>query len=71
MSDRSMETSIYIACHPCELPGHAYHATWEPGQFLCTRCGTRAVCPACVPQWPDTTLEFYLCPKHRPKEEAR
>ena len=70
-SNRSMETSIYIARDPCELPGHRYHPTWEPGQVLCTRCGNRAVCPVCVPQWPDTTLSLHVCPKHQPKEKER
>lgn len=69
--NQEMETLISIARDACELPGHADHATWEPGQFLCTRCGQRAVCPVCVPQWPDTKLALHLCPKHLPKEEAR
>ena len=70
MRSQGMETRIYIARDPCELPGHRYHATWDMGHFLCTRCGMRAVCPVCVPQWPDTPLALYVCPKHQPKEQA-
>lgn len=68
MSSRNMDTRIYIARDPCELPGHAYHPTWEMGHVVCLRCGKRAVCPVCVPQMPDTKQQLVLCAQHRPKE---
>jgi len=55
----------------CNQGRHRYHATWTPGHFICTDCGKRAVCSVCVPQWPDSPSAFWLCPTHRPKEEAR
>jgi hypothetical protein len=54
----------------CAHHGHIYSSTWEMGHFVCLRCGTRAVCAVCVPQWPDTTLALHLCSKHQPKEET-
>ena len=71
MNNKTMERLISIARDPCELPGHRYHPTWEIGHFICTVCGKRAVCPVCVPQWPDTKLSLHVCDKHQPKEEAQ
>jgi len=51
----------------CLLYDHAYHATWTPSSFVCTRCGKQAMCSGCVLQWPDTPLALHLCQR---KEDA-
>ena len=54
----------------CTHGHHRYHSTWTPGHLICLDCGTRAVCPVCVPQWPHTPLVLHVCQKHHPKEQA-
>jgi hypothetical protein len=54
----------------CNQNRHRYRPTWTVGQVVCLDCGKRAVCPVCVPQWPDSTSAFWLCPKHQPKEQV-
>ena len=54
----------------CPAGRHRYRPTWTPGHVVCLDCGSRAVCPVCVPQMPDTTAHLVLCAKHRPKEET-
>jgi len=55
----------------CTHNRHRYRPTWTLGYVICLDCGKRAACPVCVPQWPDPPSAFWLCPRHRPKEEAR
>jgi hypothetical protein len=50
----------------CPLGLHRWQPTWSAGEFLCLRCGRRALCPACVfvpPRLPFVVLHY--CDRHR------
>jgi hypothetical protein len=55
----------------CPLGLHRWRATWSAGEFVCLRCGRRALCLSCVyvlPRLPFVTLHY--CDRHRTAEQS-
>ncbi len=62
--DRNRNSSARLACLS---GGHTWQPAWAHSELLCPTRGAKAVCPSCVPLFPEQarTLRLVTCARHR------
>ena len=51
----------------CQVYGHSWERTDQPGVKECKLCGIRGFCPGCSPLQPENSQPFF-CTRHTPGE---
>jgi hypothetical protein len=74
-TDQPTRTEIYIALDPgiseqCQLLGHTWQRTTQPGVKVCALCRTWGYCPGCTPIPPANAQPFY-CTRHAREQVAQ
>ncbi len=71
MTDCHTSTQDVHARQSCAQGQHRWRSIWREGEFVCLRCGMRALCPRCLLVLPGTPVALLLCARHRAQEQEQ